>query len=153
MSLLHKRTAAFREATKDGGHGILTSVADDRSYRPLTLSNDLKVLLIHDSETEMVGAALEVYVGSFCDPVDVPGLAHFLEVCCMMLLMLCVEALDLLPVYVRYSKNSTHMLSICSLDYDQHMLFLGTVKYPDEAGYNKFVESHGGYSNAWTAGT
>jgi secreted Zn-dependent insulinase-like peptidase len=48
---------------------------------------------------------MEVNVGSFQDPVDIPGLAHFLE----------------------------------------HMLFLGTEKYPDEAAYNKFVESHGGY--------
>ena len=45
------------------------------------------------------------------DPVELPGLAHFLE----------------------------------------HMLFLGTKKYPDEAEYDKFVQSHGGYSNAWTA--
>ncbi len=31
------------------------------------------------------------------------------------------------------------------------MVFLGTEKYPDEASYNKFIESNGGYSNAWTA--
>jgi insulysin len=34
----------------------------------------------------------------------------------------------------------------------EHMLFLGTEKYPDEAGYTNYLMSHGGYSNAYTAG-
>ena len=33
----------------------------------------------------------------------------------------------------------------------EHMLFLGTDKYPSEAGYADFIESHGGFSNAYTA--
>ncbi|MEN9661968.1 MAG: Protease 3 precursor [Verrucomicrobiota bacterium] len=32
----------------------------------------------------------------------------------------------------------------------EHMLFLGTEKYPDEAEYSKFLTSNGGYSNAYT---
>ncbi len=76
---MDKRKAALDEATKSIG-GILTSISDDREYRHFTLENDLRVLLIHDKETEMAGASLEVNVGSFCDPVDIPGLAHFLEV-------------------------------------------------------------------------
>lgn len=51
-------------------------------------------------------------VGSYSDPDDVPGLAHFLE----------------------------------------HMLFMGTEKYPDESEYSNYVETHGGYTNAYTAG-
>jgi insulysin len=35
----------------------------------------------------------------------------------------------------------------------EHMLFLGTKKYPDEAEYNKFLAQHGGYSNAYTSDT
>jgi len=34
----------------------------------------------------------------------------------------------------------------------EHMLFLGTEKFPDEADYGNYLQSHGGYSNAYTAG-
>lgn len=30
----------------------------------------------------------------------------------------------------------------------EHMLFLGTAKYPDENEYSKFLNTHGGSSNA-----
>ncbi len=33
----------------------------------------------------------------------------------------------------------------------EHMLFLGTEKYPDEGSYQKFVSIHDGFSNAYTA--
>ncbi|MED5241554.1 MAG: insulinase family protein [SAR324 cluster bacterium] len=33
----------------------------------------------------------------------------------------------------------------------EHMLFLGTVKYPEEGSYQKFVSTHDGFSNAYTA--
>ncbi|CAL1267103.1 unnamed protein product [Larinioides sclopetarius] len=33
----------------------------------------------------------------------------------------------------------------------EHMLFLGTEKYPSENDYNKFLHAHGGSSNAYTA--
>ena len=33
----------------------------------------------------------------------------------------------------------------------EHMLFLGTEKYPDEAAYNQYLSAHGGASNAFTA--
>jgi len=33
----------------------------------------------------------------------------------------------------------------------EHMLFLGTEKYPGESEYSDFIEAHGGYSNAYTA--
>ena len=32
------------------------------------------------------------------------------------------------------------------------MLFLGTEKYPSENEYSVFLNNHGGYSNAYTAG-
>jgi insulysin len=35
--------------------------------------------------------------------------------------------------------------------YLEHLLFLGTVKYPDENTYNKTLAEHGGRSNAFTA--
>lgn len=33
----------------------------------------------------------------------------------------------------------------------EHMLFLGTEKYPDGSEYQKFISQHGGTNNAWTA--
>ncbi|MDE0309222.1 MAG: insulinase family protein [Acidiferrobacterales bacterium] len=35
--------------------------------------------------------------------------------------------------------------------YLEHMLFLGTEKYPELDGYRKFIEQHGGMTNAYTA--
>uniref|UniRef100_A0A8D2LTC3 Nardilysin n=1 Tax=Varanus komodoensis TaxID=61221 RepID=A0A8D2LTC3_VARKO len=54
--------------------------------------------------------ALAVCIGSFYDPDDLPGLAHFLE----------------------------------------HMVFMGSKKYPDENGFDTFLKKHGGSDNAST---
>ncbi|KAH8049891.1 M16 peptidase-like protein [Aureococcus anophagefferens] len=35
--------------------------------------------------------------------------------------------------------------------FHEHMLFLGTRKYPDEDEYEAYLNAHGGGSNAWTA--
>ncbi len=34
--------------------------------------------------------------------------------------------------------------------YVEHMLFLGTEKYPKAGGFQKFISQHGGHNNAWT---
>ncbi|KAH8732027.1 Metalloenzyme, LuxS/M16 peptidase-like protein [Phaeosphaeriaceae sp. PMI808] len=86
---------------------------DDRSYRVITLQNQLEVLLIHEAGTDKASAALDVNVGSFSDAGDMPGIAHAVE----------------------------------------HLLFMGTEKYPEENAYNKFLTTHGGHSNAFTAST
>jgi len=52
---------------------------DDRSYRIITLPNQLEVLLIHDANTDKASAALDVNVGSFSDAKDMPGIAHAVE--------------------------------------------------------------------------
>lgn len=90
---------------------IRKSHVDTREYRSLELENGMKVVVIHDASADKASAALDVAVGSFSDPKELPGLAHFLE----------------------------------------HMLFLGTAKYPAENEYNSFLSQHGGSSNAYTS--
>ncbi len=84
---------------------------DKRSYRYITLTNQLRVLLISDPETEKSAASLDVAIGANQNPPEREGLAHFLE----------------------------------------HMLFLGTEKYPEAGEYQAFVAKHGGTYNAYTA--
>jgi len=84
---------------------------DLKQYQSLTLTNGLRVLLIHNDESDKSAAALAVNIGHFNDPKHRQGLAHFLE----------------------------------------HMLFLGSEKYPDGSEYHKFISQHGGSNNAWTA--
>jgi nardilysin len=49
-------------------------------------------------------------MGSFSDPEELPGLAHFLE----------------------------------------HMVFMGSEKFPSENGFDSFVNKNGGFDNAHT---
>lgn len=90
---------------------VTSSPEDPRQYRYLTLSNNLRVLLISDPTTEKSAAALDVNIGHNQNPWNRPGLAHFLE----------------------------------------HMLFLGTAKYPQAGDYPAFIAQHGGRYNAYTA--
>lgn len=83
---------------------------DTNLYRYLTLSNGIRVLLIHDANAQKSAAALAVNVGHFDDPSDREGLAHYLE----------------------------------------HMLFLGTEKYPKVGEFQSYISQHGGSNNAWT---
>ena len=86
-------------------YSIEKSPNDKREYRWITLpSNQLQVLLIHDPDPDKSAASLDIRVGSFADPTELPGLAHFLE----------------------------------------HMLFLGTQKYPDENEFGEFLSQHNG---------
>lgn len=83
---------------------------DNRSYRYITLDNNLRVLIISDEQVQKAAASLAVNVGHFDDPQDREGLAHYLE----------------------------------------HMLFLGTEKYPKVGEFQSFINQHGGTNNAWT---
>jgi len=91
---------------------VVKSPNDDRDYRYITLDNSLRALLVSDSTTDKSAAALAALRGSYDEPDERPGLAHFLE----------------------------------------HMLFIGTEKYPEIDGYQGFLARHGGSSNAYTAG-
>ena len=52
---------------------------DTRAYRVIQLPNQLEALLIHDADTDKASAALDVNIGSFSDPKEMPGLAHAVE--------------------------------------------------------------------------
>jgi len=58
---------------------VSKSVDDSRDYRYLTLSNNLRVLLVSDPVAEKSAAALNVHVGGHQNPKERAGLAHFLE--------------------------------------------------------------------------
>ncbi|KAJ2826870.1 metalloprotease [Coemansia furcata] len=52
---------------------------DQRQYRLIRLPNNLVALCIQDTEAKEAAASLSVNVGSNADPVELQGLAHFLE--------------------------------------------------------------------------
>ena len=58
---------------------ILTPALENRSVEKLILQNGLHVYLVHDPGIEQSAAALCVEVGSWDDPKEYPGMAHFLE--------------------------------------------------------------------------
>ena len=98
------------EATGSSTTNISKSPNDPRDYRFLTLSNGLRVLLVSDPKTDKAAASLVALRGSFHEPKEYLGLAHFLE----------------------------------------HMLFIGTKKYPEVNAYQAYINAHGGSSNAYT---
>lgn len=83
---------------------------DDRKYKVITLPNHLEITLISDPKADKAACAVDVNIGSFCDPPYLLGFAHYLE----------------------------------------HMLFLGTEKYPDVQDYSSYLNENGGDSNAYT---
>jgi insulysin len=68
-----------RSVARDRIEDLERPALDDRSYRIVTLPNQLEVLLIHDAKTDKSSAALDVNVGSFSDAEDMPGIAHAVE--------------------------------------------------------------------------
>jgi len=54
-------------------------VTDDRLYRVILLPNQLEVLLVHDASTDKASAAMDVNVGNFNDPPELPGMCHIIE--------------------------------------------------------------------------
>ena len=54
-------------------------LAKSRKVEKIKLRNGIKVLLISDTQASQSGAALAVHVGSWKDPQEYPGMAHFLE--------------------------------------------------------------------------
>ena len=58
---------------------IVKSANDQRQYKRIQLPNHLDVVLISDPTTDKAAAALDLYIGSYQNPKQRQGLAHFLE--------------------------------------------------------------------------
>jgi len=58
---------------------FIKSSLDKRQYRSILLPNNLQVLLVSDSATDVEAAAVHIKAGHFDDPVHRAGLAHFHE--------------------------------------------------------------------------
>ena len=60
-------------------NALRKSPSDKRNYRYIKLQNQLKCLLVQDTETQKAAASLHVNSGSLNDPMGTDGLAHFCE--------------------------------------------------------------------------
>lgn len=71
---------AYRfEATASYYEPIDYPYYDTNTYRALTLSNGMKLLLVSNTKAQMATAALSVGVGSFADPTNLEGLANLCQ--------------------------------------------------------------------------
>lgn len=94
---------------------------------------------------------MTVRAGSWNDPETTEGLAHF----CGTSLHSLFFSVPPFPPFVHsalnpFSRNSLTSL-LPSFLATEHMLFLGTEKYPDEEAYSRFLREHSGNYNAFTA--
>jgi insulysin len=89
---------------------IEKSIFDKNIYLAGILDNKIKYTIIQDEHIDNCFISCIVNVGSYSDPKEYNGLAHFLE----------------------------------------HMLFLGSKKYPQENYFDENLKNNGGYSNAYT---
>ena len=83
---------------------------ETRLFDTEILKNGIKTVCVYDKDIDKTTITVSVNIGSYSNPKEYQGLAHFLE----------------------------------------HMLFLGSKKYPDEKYFNNNIKKYGGFSNAWT---
>ena len=89
---------------------VVQSAYSTTQTRTFVLPNGIPATLVSDSTAPLASAAVHVATGSFSDPAEFQGLAHFLE----------------------------------------HMLFMGSQRYPGETYYHDMVRNNAGSANAWT---
>ncbi|KAJ2813506.1 metalloprotease, partial [Coemansia furcata] len=106
----HRKTSVLQLPYEEYTGPMDKSASDTNNYKLIRLPNNLVVMCAQDLTTETSAATMSVNVGSSMDPVELQGLAHFLE----------------------------------------HMLFMGTEKYPDEDEYKTYISQHSGDYNAST---
>lgn len=107
------QTAPYQIIEDEAKLPLLSPAFAERKVLKMKLPNGIEAFLISDPKADKSAASLSVKVGSWDDPEEYPGLAHFLE----------------------------------------HMLFLGTKKYPKTSEYIRFITEHGGTTNAYTTST
>ena len=107
----------------------ISSHSDPKQYRSFVIpQNMLRVLLISDVNSPSSAAAMTCGVGNLCDP-------HIFT------------SLD--PTTRGEDGHYQPLLGLTHLL--EHMLFLGTTKYPNEGEYKYIVNKHGGTRNASTS--
>lgn len=71
--------AAYEEVIDQNQLKILTPSLSCRQTAKIRLNNGLEALIISDPESNQSAAALAMHVGSWSNPPEYPGMAHFLE--------------------------------------------------------------------------
>ncbi|HSX13634.1 MAG TPA: insulinase family protein [Chlamydiales bacterium] len=110
MTTLLLSTAPFIDIPDTSNLPLLSPDLKERQTAKIELQNGLQILLISDPGADKSAAVVGVGSGSWCDPAEYPGMAHFCE----------------------------------------HMLFMGTEKYPDNE-FSAEVSNFQGNTNAFTA--
>ena len=77
--LTHLYSADYTVIEDQATLPILNPALEGRKTEKLVLSNGMKVYLISDPGAEQSAAGLAVEAGSWDDPKEYPGMAHFLE--------------------------------------------------------------------------
>ncbi|KAJ2875578.1 metalloprotease [Coemansia aciculifera] len=75
----HRKTSISQLPYEEYTGPMEKSASDTNDYKLIRLPNNLVVMCVQDTETETAAAALSVNVGSNMNPVELQGLAHFLE--------------------------------------------------------------------------
>ncbi len=78
-TFINKFTINSKKTVISVNNNITKSKSDKRNYRMIILRNGLKALLISDPDTDEAAASMRVFAGSFDEPDDAIGIAHFTE--------------------------------------------------------------------------
>ena len=89
-----------------------------------------------------------INVGSFSDPIDVPGLAHLLEH--SKLRYQSVFSLVFLCILLCMSVFTCEFLHMFILPFYTLVVFMGSDKYPGDNALDLLTNRHGGFDNAST---
>ncbi len=110
-SLNPMNNESFTEIEDKSELSFLSSDLKTRKIGKIALDNGMQILLISDPKADLSSTVVSVGAGSWNDPLEYPGMAHFCE----------------------------------------HMLFMGTEKYPDTNDFFTKISNFDGMSNAFTA--
>ena len=108
---------------------IVKSPIDKREYASIVLNNQLEIMLVSDPSIEKSAAAISVAVGSFQEPKEFGGLAHYLE----HMLFLGTKSFPIVGNYGEFvSRNGGSQNAYTQLDHTNYMVAVNNDAY-DEA--------------------